>query len=98
MVFASSTLHSSVMAALCSFCISVQDRLLADGDGSQVICSHQGFDHSDVVEGTSKKRKRTHNFILPNEFEAGVAKSKRKNAIKWSTLPLDVIFEIETIK
>ena len=88
------------MADLCSFCISVRDRLLADGDGSQVICSHQSFDHNDDQTGKplSRKRKRTNNFILSNEFEVEVAKSKRKNAIKWGALPLDVIFKVETIK
>ena len=87
------------MTDLCKFCISVQDRLLADGDGSQIMCTHQDFDHNDdQASKQSKKRKRTNNFILSTEFEAEVAKSKRKNAIKWSTLPLDVIFKVETIK
>ena len=90
------------MAELCKFCISVQERLLADGDSSQVVCTHQHVDQTDGVEETSKqqtkKRKRTNNFILPNEFEAEVVKNKRKNAIKWSTLQVDAIFKIETIK
>ena len=94
------------MAGMCKFCISLQERLLADGDGSQVLCDHQNVIDSqtetDSVEETSKsqtrtKRKRT-NFISLNEFEAAVSKNKQKNIIKWSALPLDIIFKAETIK
>ena len=91
------------MAELCKFCTSVQERLLADGDDSRVVrCTHQCNDQADVVGETSKqqtkKRKRTHNFILPNEFAVEVSKNKRNNAIKWSALPCDIIFKVESIK
>ena len=29
------------MAGLCKLCISIQERLLADGAGSQVMCDHE---------------------------------------------------------
>ena len=74
------------MAELCKFCISVQERLLAEGDGSQVMCTHQYVDQTDAVEETSKqqtkKRKRTNNFILPNEFENRGGKEQTKERYK----------------
>ena len=85
------------MATLCKFCISVQERLFADGDGSQVTCTHQYVDQTDTSRQQTKKRKRANNFILSNDFEA-VVKNKGKNTIKWSTLPVDIIFKVETIK
>ena len=91
------------MAELCRFCTSVQERLVAEGDESRVVrCTHHKVDQADVVGETSKqqtkKRKRTHNFILPNEFAVEVSKNKRNNAIKWSALPVDIIFKVESIK
>ena len=81
--------------------------MLADGDGSQVLCDHQSIIDSqtetvDSIEkpGTpqaSKKRKRT-DFISVNEFDAEVSKNKRKDAIAWSVLPIDKIYKIEKIK
>ena len=61
------------MAGLCKLCISTQERLLADGDGSQVMCDHEDTIQSesetvDPCKQHSKKRKRT-NFISLTEFE-----------------------------
>ena len=90
------------MAGLCKLCISIQERLLADGDGSQVMCDHEDTIQSesetvDSCKQHSKKRKRT-NFISLDEFESVLSKNKRKNTVKWSSVPLDVIFKVEEIK
>ena len=90
------------MDGLCKLCISIQDRLLADGDGSQVMCGHEDTiqSQSETVDSNkqhSRKRKCT-NFISLDEFELVLSKNKRKNTVKWSSVPLDVIFKVEEIK
>ena len=95
---------------MCKFCVLVQERLLADGDGSQVLCEHMpiveslddttaksDIDETDQQQTSAKKRKRT-SFISVKDFDETILKNKRQVIIKWSVLPLNVIFKVESVK
>ena len=98
------------MAELCNVCSSLQDQLLADGDGSQVVCicnvelSQQQTDNNNnaTSESTTKvqsgKKRARNNFISTAEFDTKVSKNKPKDVMKWCDLPLHIIFKVKGVK
>ena len=96
------------MAELCNVCSSLQDQLLADGDGSQVVCncnvdlSQQQTVNYSTSESTSKvqsgKKRARNDFITTGKFETKVSKNKPKDITKWCDLPLHVIFKVKGVK
>jgi len=92
----STLLHtqSTIMTVMCTFCVSVQERLLADGDRSQVICEHMPVVESldDDVCGDSDaetseqqvgtKRKRANSFTSHDEFDNVVSKNNTRRYFK----------------
>ena len=89
------------MAELCNVCSSLQDQLLADGDGSQVVCncnvdlSQQQTINCTTSESTSKvqsgKKRARNDFISTAEFQTKVSKNKPKDNTKWCDLPLKIL-------
>ena len=93
------------MVGLCKICSSTQNQVLADVDGSQVICScipDASLEKTSCPEVTAevqsgKKRKRI-SFITANEFEKKVTEKKPTDISRWADLPLHTIFKVKAVK
>ena len=94
-------------SVLCDICKADQERLLEDGDGSQVICDHSRDSDEDdnlvaVVAGSSthsSPRKRKH-FLSREEFyQKADDKSKRRIAPirKWRELVVGDVYRVSKI-
>ena len=98
---------------VCDCCIELQQQLLNDGDGSQIICIHDSnnnhidetvVNESDIVskednnDGDIKKaRNKRKIFISDAMFNAKIMKFQ-KDTIKWADLPINVVYKIDKVK
>ena len=88
---------------LCEYCIKLQDHLLMEGDGSQVMCDHLGEDNVDCTklprnaDQAEKTKYVQTTFISHEEFLSKVAKHDAVKLVKCGDVATNVVFKMENI-
>ena len=85
----------------CDSCINLQQRLLKDEGGSQIICTHYGDDDSNSLiiqeyEGKQSRvgERRKGKFISTAHFDKKVAILKPKEITEWTDLCINTIYKV----